>query len=175
MAGNFHVAPGRAFSSASGHLVHEFKPFALDRFNTSHEIHSLSFGPPYPDQVNPLDGVRQQVDVGSFLYQYYLKVVRTTYKPLKGQPVATSQYTVTETQRFVPPALPGHPGGSAFVLPGVFFIYDISPIMATYSEETRSVGRFLTSLCSIVGGVFVVAGMVDTALHQTMLRRAPGL
>jgi hypothetical protein len=51
VAGNFHVAPGRAFSSPQGHLVHEFKPFQMSTYNTSHEIHALSFGPHYPSQV----------------------------------------------------------------------------------------------------------------------------
>jgi len=27
VAGNFHIAPGKAFESAAGQLIHEFKPF----------------------------------------------------------------------------------------------------------------------------------------------------
>ena len=56
VAGNFHVAPGKAFQSAQGQLVHEFKPFDTHTYNVSHQIHSLSFGVHYPNRVNPLDG-----------------------------------------------------------------------------------------------------------------------
>jgi hypothetical protein len=53
VAGNFHIAPGRAFASPQGHLVHEFKPFEMGAYNTTHVINSLSFGPHYPNQVRP--------------------------------------------------------------------------------------------------------------------------
>ena len=53
VAGNFHVAPGKAFQSPQGQLVHEFKPFDTHTYNVSHVIHSLSFGVHYPNRVNP--------------------------------------------------------------------------------------------------------------------------
>ena len=33
VAGNFHVAPGKAFQSPQGQLVHEFKPFDTHTYN----------------------------------------------------------------------------------------------------------------------------------------------
>lgn len=51
-------------------------------------------------------------------------------------------------------------------LTGVFFIYDISPIMVKFSEKKKSLTYFLTSLCAIVGGVFTVAGIIDSAIYQ---------
>ena len=41
VAGNFHVAPGKAFQSPQGQLVHEFKPFDTHTYNVRHAIHSL--------------------------------------------------------------------------------------------------------------------------------------
>jgi len=41
VAGNFHVAPGKAFQSPQGQLVHEFKPFDTHTYNVRHVIHSL--------------------------------------------------------------------------------------------------------------------------------------
>ena len=38
------------------------------------------------------------------------------------------------------------------MLPGVFFIYDISPIKVKFTEKQQSFTYFLTSLCAIVGG-----------------------
>jgi hypothetical protein len=59
------------------------------------------------------------------------------------------------------------------VLPGVFFIYDISPIMVKFTEKRPSLSYFLTSLCAIVGGVFTVAGIIDGILYEggSMLSR----
>ena len=59
-----------------------------------------------------------------------------------------------------------HDPSKGFVLPGVFFIYDISPIMVKFTEKRGSRSYFLTSLCAIVGGVFTVAGIIDGILYQ---------
>jgi hypothetical protein len=53
-------------------------------------------------------------------------------------------------------------------LPGVFFMYDLSPMMVTIKETRRSFLHFLTEVCAIVGGVFSVASLVDGALYQGM-------
>jgi hypothetical protein len=47
-------------------------------------------------------------------------------------------------------------------------MYELSPIMVKFSESTKSFAHFLTSLCAIVGGVFTVAGIVDSVLYQGM-------
>lgn len=96
VAGNFHVAPGKAFQSAAGQLVHEFKPFDTHTYNVSHQIHSLSFGVHYPNRVNPLDGATAILKNGSGVFQYFVKVVPTTYHfGATGEPDITScQYSV---------------------------------------------------------------------------------
>ena len=160
VAGNFHVAPGKVFQSPQGQLVHEFKPFAADTYNVSHVIHSLSFGVHYPRRVNPLDNSAAIVRTGSGVFQYFIKVVPTTYKYASGVAVETCQYSVTE--QFKSASDPAN----AVVLPGVFFIYDISPIMVTFSEERPSFTHFLSSLCAIIGGVFAIVGIVDSVFYS---------
>ncbi len=95
------------------------------------------------------------------MYQYFIKVVPTTYESLNGNVLNTNQYSVTE--HFKPLK-----GENAHGLPGVFFMYELSPIMVKFSETRKSFAHFLTSLCAIVGGVFTVAGMVDSVLYQSM-------
>jgi hypothetical protein len=96
VAGNFHVAPGKAFQSAAGQLVHEFKPFDTHTYNVSHSIHSLSFGLHYPHRVNPLDGATAILRNGSGVFQYFVKVVPTTYHFAHGGSVDSCQYSVTD-------------------------------------------------------------------------------
>jgi len=156
VAGNFHFAPGKSFQHAHMH-IHDLAAFTASRFNVSHRVHSLSFGNPFPGVVNPLDGVYKAVEDGAAMCLYYVKVVPTTYSYISGDTVNTNQFSVTEHQRKVE----NKPGQG---LPGVFFFYDLSPIMVRFTEHRRSLSHFLTQLCAIIGGVFTVAGMIDRAI-----------
>jgi len=120
------------------------------------------------------------------MYQYFLKVVPSSYTDLRNTSTSSNQYSVTE--HFKTSA--GSGGGA--VLPGVFFFYDLSPIKArrcvTTSHPTTSLGcnsssqpltlsrlqvsvvesrpsflHFLTNVCAILGGIFTVSGIVDAA------------
>ena len=161
VAGNFHVAPGKAFQSAQGQLVHEFKPFDTHTYNISHTIHSLSFGVHYPSRVNPLDGATAILSNGSGVFQYFVKVVPTTYAPARGPQIHTHQYSVTDQFKSA------HDPTKGFVLPGVFFIYDISPIMVKFTEKRTSFCALPRPLCAIVGGVFTVSGIIDSVIYST--------
>ena len=56
VAGNFHVALGHTFHR-QGKLVHQFRPGEEYTYNSSHVVHSLSFGEPMSGVTGPLDGV----------------------------------------------------------------------------------------------------------------------
>lgn len=46
--------------------------------------------------MNPLDGATVDKEVGSGLYQYFLKVVPTTYIPKSGHTIVSNQYSTTK-------------------------------------------------------------------------------
>lgn len=52
-------------------------------------------------------------------------------------------------------------------MPGVFFSYEISPIMIKYSEHAKSFAHFATGLFAIVGGIFTVAGIIDSTIYKS--------
>eukprot|EP00294_Goniomonas_avonlea_P016447 CAMPEP_0114560418 /NCGR_PEP_ID=MMETSP0114-20121206/11451_1 /TAXON_ID=31324 /ORGANISM="Goniomonas sp, Strain m" /LENGTH=323 /DNA_ID=CAMNT_0001745967 /DNA_START=286 /DNA_END=1257 /DNA_ORIENTATION=+ len=159
VAGNFHFAPGKSFQQAHMH-VHDLMPFHTSHYNVSHEVISLSFGDFYPGRVNPLDDSSRTTNASSAMFQYFLKVVPTTYKYLNGETVKTNQFSVTEHFRSLD-------SGGMRGLPGVFFFYDLSPIMVRFSEQRKSFLHFLTSVCAIVGGVFTVAGILDGVIYSS--------
>jgi len=160
VAGNFHIAPGKSFQQHHMH-VHDLKPYGADSFNLSHRIDRLSFGNDFPGIINPLDGVsKSSDDKFASMYQYFLKVVPTTYEKLDGAFINTNQFSVTENYKPIQSAKGGHG------LPGVFFMYDLSPIKIQYTERQKSFGHFLTGVCAIVGGVFTVAGIIDSFLFH---------
>jgi len=152
VAGDFHFALQRADHHALMSVYHN-----RESLNVSHVIHSISFGEPYPGIVNPLEGQRKILSDGSGYFQYYIKVVPTVYEPLRGKHVHTNQYSYTELFRTTK---------DIDKLPAVHFHYEISPIMARFSESRRSLSSFLTGLCAIVGGVFTVAGIVDSCVYR---------
>lgn len=162
VAGNFHIAPGKSFQGHHAH-VHDLQIFGKDaQWDMSHTITQLSFGDNYPGIVNPLDGVRKTAESGgSMLYQYFVKVVPTQYEEQNGAVIDTNQFSVTEYAKNL--------GGSTdHGLPGVFFLYELSPIKVKYQEQSHSLASFLTGLCAIIGGVYTVSGLLDSLIYTSM-------
>eukprot|EP01089_Gocevia_fonbrunei_P020308 TRINITY_DN7540_c0_g1_i1.p1 TRINITY_DN7540_c0_g1~~TRINITY_DN7540_c0_g1_i1.p1 ORF type:complete len:393 (+),score=84.11 TRINITY_DN7540_c0_g1_i1:84-1262(+) len=165
VAGNFHFAPGKSFQQQHMH-VHDLQPFKMGLFNVSHTITRLSFGKEFPGIINPLDEVTKTLTEGSGMFQYFVKIVPTIYETLEGAVINTNQFSVTE---YMKPIEDGGSGGHSHAgLPGVFFMYDLSPIMIKFTEKTRSFSHFLTGVCAIIGGVFTVAGLVDSFIYSSM-------
>lgn len=159
VAGNFHIAPGR--SSQIGSYVHTHNvDFLARNINVTHTIHRLSFGDAYPGVVNPLDRHVEVDRAGASMVQYFVKIVPTTYTFRDGTVISTNQYSVTEHTHHV--ELTSTPNG----VPGMFVLYDVSPISVRYTEIQKSFLHFLTNVCAIVGGVITVAALLDSAIYR---------
>uniref|UniRef100_A0A8C5FXZ6 Endoplasmic reticulum-Golgi intermediate compartment protein n=1 Tax=Gouania willdenowi TaxID=441366 RepID=A0A8C5FXZ6_GOUWI len=160
VAGNFHFAPGKSFQQSHVH-VHDLQSFGLDNINMTHLIKHLSFGEDYPGIVNPLDGTNVMAPQASMMYQYFVKIVPTIYVKTDGDVVKTNQFSVTRHEK-VANGLIGDQG-----LPGVFVLYELSPMMVKFTEKHRSFTHFLTGVCAIIGGVFTVAGLIDSLIYHS--------
>ncbi|ESO99176.1 hypothetical protein LOTGIDRAFT_142052 [Lottia gigantea] len=160
VAGNFHFAPGKSFQQHHVH-VHDLQAFAGQKFNLSHRINHLSFGEEYPGLVNPLDSLNIKAEEEQMMFQYFVKIVPTTYTNLRGKTVYTNQFSVTKHSKTVGGGM-GETG-----LPGVFFMYELSPMMVKYTEKQRSFMHFLTGVCAIIGGIFTVAGLIDSMIYHS--------
>ncbi|KAK9069533.1 hypothetical protein SSX86_011437 [Deinandra increscens subsp. villosa] len=155
VAGNFHFI--KSFHQSSIHIP-DFLAFQEDSYNISHKINKLSFGAHYPGIINPLDGVHWFQDIPNGMYQYFLKVVPTIYTGIRGHTIQSNQFSVTEHYK--------SPEIGRRSLPGVFFFYDLSPIKVTFTETHISFLHFMTNVCAIVGGIFTVAGIVDSFVYH---------
>jgi hypothetical protein len=90
VAGNFHIAMGEGVERDGRH-IHTFLPEDSPNFNASHTIHELSFG---PEDTAPMNGIKKIVgpEHGTTgLFQYFIKVVPTTYKGKKLMPKNANQ------------------------------------------------------------------------------------
>jgi hypothetical protein len=80
VSGNFHIAMGEGVERDGRH-IHTFMPEDAPNFNASHVIHHMSFGGGEAGK-EPLNGVTKMVtdDTGvTGLFQYFIKIVPTTY------------------------------------------------------------------------------------------------
>ncbi|XP_034977530.1 endoplasmic reticulum-Golgi intermediate compartment protein 3 isoform X3 [Zootoca vivipara] len=165
VAGNFHFAPGKSFQQSHVHVhaveIHDLQSFGLDNINMTHFIKHLSFGRDYPGIVNPLDGTVVTAQQASMMFQYFVKVVPTVYMKVDGEVVRSNQFSVTRHEK-VANGLIGDQG-----LPGVFVLYELSPMMVKLTEKHRSFTHFLTGVCAIIGGVFTVAGLIDSLIYHS--------
>ncbi|KAG9473834.1 hypothetical protein GDO78_004243 [Eleutherodactylus coqui] len=165
VAGNFHFAPGKSFQQSHVHVhaveIHDLQSFGLDNINMTHHIKHLSFGRDYPGLVNPLDGTSVSAVQSSMMFQYFVKIVPTVYVKVDGEALRTNQFSVTRHEKIANGAI-GDQG-----LPGVFVLYELSPMMVKLTEKHRSFTHFLTGVCAIIGGVFTVAGLIDALIYHS--------
>lgn len=185
VVGNFHFAPGSPISGAQGHS-HDMSLYKRRdlTYTFAHTIHELSFGAPLDaldvraaaaasnqhELMNPLEGVSRPTDFKYYMFQYFIKVVATTFERLDGRVDETNQYSVTMHER----SLMGgrdedhpHTLHSQGGVPGVYFSYDISPMKVINREQRpKSFGAFVTGVCSIIGGVLTVGAVIDRGVWE---------
>jgi len=65
------------------------------------------------------------------MFQYYLKIVPTMYEKIDRSVMYTNQFSTTRHQKAVS-TMSGESG-----MPGVFFSYEISPIMIKFMEKKK--------------------------------------
>ncbi|KAL9057704.1 MAG: hypothetical protein Q9162_002178 [Coniocarpon cinnabarinum] len=171
--GDFHItARGHGYAEIGQHLDHE-------KFNFSHHINELSFGPFYPTLLNPLDATTTLTEQHFYKFQYYLSVVPTIYtdalssltsleppgprdahfNPYAFAPhtIFTNQYAVTEQSHEVPEN----------TVPGIFVKFDIEPILLTISEEWGGLLGLVVRCVNVVAGILVAGGWLVSLLDWT--------
>ncbi|KAH9997946.1 Sec1-like protein [Russula vinacea] len=190
--GNIHLSPGRSFQTAQSR-IYELVPYLKNdgnRHDFSHTVHHMYFtaddeADEFKAQVsremrerlgiyqNPLDGNTARTSKAQYMFHYFLKVVSTQFRTLDGHLVNSHQYSVTHFERDLQTGAAGNTDEGIQIqhgvngLPGVFFSYEISPILVAHRETRQSFAHFLTSTCAIVGGVLTVASILDSALFAT--------
>ncbi len=136
-------------------------------FNFSHLINELSFGPHYPNLLNPLDKTTSTTPANFFKYQYYLSIVPTIFTrssqliadnipapssidPRDTNTIFTNQYAATSQSHLV---------GTNYI-PGIFFKYDIEPILLIVSERRGSFLGMVVRVVNVISGVLVGGGWI---------------
>jgi hypothetical protein len=136
----------------------------------SHTINHLSFGKVYKNdyilrtfgpgehtRFFPYDSLTFTApSEGVTNFDYFLRVIPVQYLDEASGDFQTS-YSFSLTSQHRPVA-----GVTAQML----MQFEFENITMKYSVEAKSLGRFLTHLCAILGGVFAVLGLVNTLAQQ---------
>lgn len=104
-------------------------------------------------------------------FQYYLSVVPTVYTVGKSQTVRntifTNQYAVTEQSKEI----------DDHNIPGIFFKYDIEPILLSVKESRDGILVFLVKIINVLSGVLVAGHWgytISEWVREVMGRRRRG-
>ncbi|CAH9087905.1 unnamed protein product [Cuscuta epithymum] len=88
--------------------------------------------------------------------EHYIQVVKTE--------VMTRSYKLVEDYEYTAHSSLVH----SLYIPVAKFHFEPSPLQVLITENVNSFSHFLTNVCAIIGGVFTVAGILDSILHNTM-------
>lgn len=92
-------------------------------------------------------------------YEYWFDVIPSIYS--NPQLVETKGYQMTAHAHHFATAH-GH-------MPAVYFRYQLSPITVKFIKRRKQFTHFLTYVCAIIGGVFTVAGLLNSLLQQSIV------
>nr|GEU93211.1 protein disulfide isomerase-like 5-4 [Tanacetum cinerariifolium] len=150
----------------------ESHSFDASQINMSHVISSFNFGKKVtPKTMSDLKRLRHYIeshdklagksyinveDHADVTIEHYLQVVKTE--------VMSSSYQLIEDYEYTAHSSLVH----ALTIPVAKFHFEPSPMQILVTEDPKSFSHFITNVCAIIGGVFTVAGILDSLLHNTM-------
>ncbi|XP_039687044.1 protein disulfide isomerase-like 5-4 [Medicago truncatula] len=149
--------------------------FDASQMNMSHAVHHLSFGKklspklmsdvqrliPYVgnshDRLDGLSFINSHDFGANVTLEHYLQIVKTEVITRQG-------YQLVEEYEYTAHSSLAH----SLHVPVARFHLQLSPMQVLITEDHKSFSHFITNVCAIVGGVFTVAGITESILHNTI-------
>ncbi|CAK8577186.1 unnamed protein product [Lathyrus sativus] len=149
--------------------------FDASQMNMSHVVDHLTFGKkvmpralsdvkhwiPYigrnHDRLNGRSFINTRDLEGNVTIDHYIQAVKTEVITRKG-------YKLIEEYEYTAHSNVAH----SINIPVARFHLELSPMQVLITENQKSFSHFITNICAIIGGVFTVAGILDSILHNTM-------
>eukprot|EP00538_Stauroneis_constricta_P013406 CAMPEP_0119562520 /NCGR_PEP_ID=MMETSP1352-20130426/20700_1 /TAXON_ID=265584 /ORGANISM="Stauroneis constricta, Strain CCMP1120" /LENGTH=335 /DNA_ID=CAMNT_0007610943 /DNA_START=136 /DNA_END=1143 /DNA_ORIENTATION=+ len=137
-------------------------------YNVSHYIHSIQFGTPFSKaEAMPLEQRAHMIDNpygGIAVENLQVKLIPTVHETILG---TQNTYQLSVVDHTVQPETLVSSGVP--VLPGLTMGYDFTPLAVHHVEGRDNFFVFLSSLVSIVGGVFVTVSLfTGCVLHSAV-------
>jgi len=138
----------------------------LNDYNMTHYIHTIQFGKRFPYAADyPLEGRSHKIENsmgGVALENIQVKLVPTVYS---GFFSSYNSYQLSVVNHVVQPETMVAQGVA--LSPGLALGYDVTPLAVHHLDGRDNVLVFLSSLISIVGGVFVTVGLFTGCLVES--------
>ncbi|XP_010545546.1 PREDICTED: protein disulfide-isomerase 5-3 [Tarenaya hassleriana] len=152
--------------------------FDTSQMNMSHVVSHLSFGKvisprlltdmrrllPYlgqsHDRLNGRAFINQRELGANVTIEHYLQVVKTEVITLRS---GREQKMIEEYEYTAHSSV-----AQTFYLPVAKFHFELSPMQVLITENSKSFSHFITNVCAIIGGIFTVAGILDSIFHNTI-------
>ncbi|KAK7405080.1 hypothetical protein VNO78_06264 [Psophocarpus tetragonolobus] len=149
--------------------------FDASQMNMSHVINNLSFGMkvtprafsdlklliPYigssHDRLNGRSFSNTRHLGANVTIEHYIQIVKTEVVDRTG-------YKLIEEYEYTAHSSVAHSAD----IPVAKFHLELSPMQVLITENQKSFSHFITNVCAIIGGVFTVAGILDSILHNTI-------
>ncbi|MED6191626.1 Protein disulfide-isomerase 5-4 [Stylosanthes scabra] len=149
--------------------------FDASQMNMSHVVHHLSFGRklsprvlsdvkrilPYVgsshDRLNGRSFINTRDLGANVTMEHYLQIVKT-------EVITGKDYKLVEEYEYT-----AHSSvAQSLHIPVAKFHLELSPMQVLITENQKSFSHFITNVCAIIGGIFTVAGILDSILHNTI-------
>ncbi|KAG0625487.1 hypothetical protein M758_2G059200 [Ceratodon purpureus] len=150
-----------SFDAAHMNMTHYVGFFSFGRKTSWRSVHwANDMLPELDTNVDRLTGNIFTSEHENITHDHYLQVVKTEVITLhrKQSERIVEQYDYTAHSNMI----------QATSVPVVKFHYELSPMQVLVKETSKSFSHFITNLCAIIGGVFTVAGIIDSMLHNAM-------
>ncbi|EDW78571.1 uncharacterized protein Dwil_GK16119 [Drosophila willistoni] len=156
VAGVLHLVGGAqpVVGLFQDHWMIEFRRMPA---NFTHRINRLSFGQYSRRIVQPLEGDETIIQEEATTVQYFLKIVPTEIEQTFST-INTFQYSVTENVRKLDSER------NSYGSPGIYFKYDWSALKIVVSNDRDHILTFVIRLCSIISGIIVLSGAINSLL-----------
>ena len=139
---------------------------SLERYNVSHYIHSIEFGrtfsqsaaKPLMNRPHMIENDFGGIAVESISVKLVPTVSRGTFLTETSYQTSVVEHTI-QPQTLVAHGVPH--------LPGLVLSYDFTPLTVDHSADGEALLIFLSSLLSIVAGVYVTVSLITGCLVQS--------
>lgn len=148
--------------------------FDASQMNMSHVISHFSFGKSITpkvmsdvkrlvphigrsyDRLNGRSFINHRDVDANVTIEHYLQVVKAEVLT-RGYRSILMEYEYTAHSSLI----------HSLYIPVAKFHFELSPMQVLIQENPKSFSHFITNVCAIIGGVFTVAGILDSILHNT--------
>eukprot|EP01001_Neometanema_parovale_P007765 NODE_4057_length_1121_cov_144.915832_g3863_i0.p1 GENE.NODE_4057_length_1121_cov_144.915832_g3863_i0~~NODE_4057_length_1121_cov_144.915832_g3863_i0.p1 ORF type:complete len:314 (-),score=26.32 NODE_4057_length_1121_cov_144.915832_g3863_i0:112-1053(-) len=120
---------------------------------------------PVKPSLRPLDDHPEAEEDSGLSFQYHLDVVPVIEGPREAREITHFDMVVLSNSH------------RSHNLPAIWFNYLINPVAIRRTPHHKSFSNFLTHVCAIVGGVFVIIGLLNSivsSLKSAIMRNVVG-